>query len=142
MEKKLEDEFRKLESFSINLLSQMGLNGAEERKAIQAAVLKIQKDWAELEKKLPEQKGAHFYRYPIREPGVLYGEDGTCIKQNLTGKKPIYLVALSSPRTLFAKAIMAYTDSVYYHVSVSLQAGLGNLYSFMSPVAAGGAWGL
>lgn len=52
----------------------------------------------------------------------------------------MYLVALSSPRTEFAKAIMAYTDSAYYHVSVSLQAGLGNLYSFMSPAAAGGTW--
>lgn len=140
IEMKNADEFGKLESFGTNLLSQMGIAGLEEQKALQAAVLKIQKNWKEQEKKLPEQKGAHFYRYSTRESGVLYGEDGIRIKQNLTGKKPMYLVSLSSPRTEFSKAIMAYTDSAYYHVSVSLQAGLGNLYSFMSPAAAGGAW--
>ena len=140
MDMKCADEFGKLESFGMNLLSQMGIAGLEEQKTLQAAVLKIQKNWKEQEKKLPEQKGAHFYRYSTRESGVLYGEDGIRIKQNLTGKKPMYLVSLSSPRTEFAKAIMAYTDSAYYHVSVSLQAGLGNLYSFMSPAAAGGTW--
>lgn len=140
IEMKNADEFGKLESFGMNLLSQMGIAGLEEQKALQAAVLKIQKNWKEQEKKLPEQKGEHFYRYSTRESGVLYGEDGIRIKQNLTGKKPMYLVSLSSPRTEFSKAIMAYTDSAYYHVSVSLQAGLGNLYSFMSPVAAGGTW--
>nr|WP_300865401.1 hypothetical protein [uncultured Acetatifactor sp.] len=132
------DEFGKLESFGMNLLSQMGIAGLEEQKTLQAAVLGIQKNWKE--QKLPKQEAAHFYRYSIRESGVLYGEDGIRIKQNLTGKKPMYLVSLSSPRTEFSKAIMAYTDSAYYHVSVSLQAGLGNLYSFMSPAAAGGAW--
>lgn len=132
------DEFGKLESFGMNLLSQMGIAGLEEQKTLQAAVLGIQKNWKE--QKLPKQEAAHFYRYSIRESGVLYGEDGIRIKQNLTGKKPMYLVSLSSPRTEFSKAIMAYTDSAYYHVSVSLQAGLGNLYSFMSPAAAGGTW--
>ena len=140
IEMKNTDEFEKLESFGTSLLSQMGIAGTEGQKALRATVLKIQKNWKEQEKKLPEQKGEHFYRYSIRESGVLYGEDGIRIKQNLTGKKPMYLVSLSSPRTEFAKAIMAYTDSAYYHVSVSLQAGLGNLYSFMSPAAAGGTW--
>lgn len=140
MKEKNPDEFRKLESFGTSLLSQIGMVGLEERKAIQAAVLKIQKNWKDYKEQLPKQEVAHFYRYSVRESGVLYGEDGIRIKQNLTGKKPMYLVSLSSPRTAFAKAIMAYTDSDYYHVSVSLQAGLGNLYSFMSPAAAGGAW--
>lgn len=134
------DEFRKLESFGTSLLSQIGMVGLEERKAIQAAVLKIQKNRKNYKEQLPKQEAAHFYRYSIRESGVPYGEDGIRIKQNLTGKKPMYLVSLSSPRTEFAKANMAYTDSDYYHVSVSLQTGLGNLYSFMSPAAAGGAW--
>ncbi len=129
-----------MESFGTTLLAQMGIAGTEERKAIQAAVLKIQKNRTELDRKRSGQEAVHFYKYSIRESGMLYGEDGIRIKQNLTGRKPMYLVSLSSPRTAFAKAIMAYTDSVYYHVSVSLQAGLGNLYSFMSPAAAGGAW--
>lgn len=118
----------------------MGIGVTEEKKALQVAILKIQENWKKQEKKLPEQKGAHFYRYSIRESGVLYGEDDIRIKQNLTGKKPLYLVSLSSSRTELAKAIMAYTDSDYYHISVSLQTGLGNLYSFMSPAAAGETW--
>ncbi len=43
---------------------------------------------------------------------------------------PVYLVSASSPRTNFARAIMAYTDSDYYHVSVALNENLCNLYSF------------
>ena len=113
------DEFGKLESFGMNLLSQMGIAGLEEQKTLQAAVLGIQKNWKE--QKLPKQEAAHFYRYSIRESGVLYGEDGIRIKQNLTGKKPMYLVSLSSPRTEFSKAIMAYTDSAFTTIPSSFK---------------------
>ena len=43
MQEKNVDEFEKLESFDTDLFSQMGIVGIDEQKALQAAVLKIQK---------------------------------------------------------------------------------------------------
>ena len=74
----------------------MGIAGTEERKAIQAAVLKIQKNRTELDRKRSGQEAVHFYKYSIRESGMLYGEDGIRIKQNLTGRKPMWPIQIQS----------------------------------------------
>ncbi|NBH15636.1 hypothetical protein D3Z36_16110 [Lachnospiraceae bacterium] len=130
-----DNEFEGLEHFKDEILSRIGVYGEEERMAAETAILRIKENWAKRQKGLRKQKDAHYYGYGMRD-SIIYDERG--IPVTPAGGKPVYLVSASSPLTYFSKAIMAYTDSDYYHVSVALNENLSNLYSFSPIMGQGG----
>lgn len=127
MEEEYSCDFMDLEHFRDEMLPFMGMAGQEERRKMDAAIAQVRADWPGREKILQKQHGAYYYEYAVKD-GQLYDRAGKAIAPAMG--KPVYLVFTSSAQSDLTKAIMAYTHSNYYHVSVALNENLMNLYSF------------
>lgn len=84
-------------------------------------------EWKNREKELRKRKECCYYEDALKGSDLYQKET---LRKLIAESKKVYFVFTSSARTDFARAIMTYTNSNYYHVAVSLNEGLMNLYSF------------
>lgn len=116
-----------LESLKEEILRIIRIDGAKEYSIIEEIFSSIKADWKNREKELQKRKECCYYEDALKCSDLYQKET---LRKLIAESKKVYFVFTSSARTDFARAIMTYTNSNYYHVAVSLNEGLTNLYSF------------
>lgn len=119
--------FKDLELLKEKILQMIRIDEAKERIIIEEIFSSIKADWKNREKELQKRKECCYYENALKGNGLCQNEN---LRKLIAESKKIYFVFASSAYTDFARAIMTYTNSDYYHVAISLNEGLTNLYSF------------
>lgn len=112
--------FSELENWVNKMILEMKITDKTELGILRETILLIKKRWHE------QDRNMQYCLENVQSDICNYKELSKIKKEQAS----IYLVFVSSPQSDLSKAIMAYTQSPYYHVAISLNEKLTNMYSF------------